>query len=301
MSPTKEGFLLSRVLAHDPWVFVARGTLTPEMVALKRDAQVDSPPLLSLYVLRAAVMATFALPATAFPDARGPCLWRAVLDVLPPKYRRVVVPKAREEAQHGRRVLDACEAMGWLARITNFHTVPPVAQDTRPGKERRRDWELRLLHTALGFDETTPCQGLHAVGIDTTTWHTWVPVPVVRHAFQLRESAALTEQLTWLQDAAGCERYGGCWLPQTPSILWTLSLYMDWPLAAALAVFMREVVGATLRHGVYRPEANHEPPVGTELDALERREQGRDIMNAVFPGLGDALATHEPDDNGTDA
>jgi prophage antirepressor-like protein len=55
---------------------------------------------------------------------------------------------------------------------------------------------------------------------------------------------------------------------------------------------------ALLRTGHYDPQTGHAPPPGQELDALERREQGRDVLNAVAPGLGDTWANHAdlPDD-----
>jgi hypothetical protein len=55
-----------------------------------------------------------------------------------------------------------------------------------------------------------------------------------------------------------------------------------------------EVHSAISRHGYYDPLTNHTPPPGQELDALERREHGRDLMNALIPGIGDALSGQRP-------
>ena len=46
-------------------------------------------------------------------------------------------------------------------------------------------------------------------------------------------------------------------------------------------------------HGYYDPATNHEPPPRRLLDALERREQGRDLMNHIVPGLGDFFADNQ--------
>jgi hypothetical protein len=43
----------------------------------------------------------------------------------------------------------------------------------------------------------------------------------------------------------------------------------------------------------YDPATNHEPPPRRLLDAIETREQGRDLMNNLIPGLGDFFADHE--------
>jgi hypothetical protein len=50
---------------------------------------------------------------------------------------------------------------------------------------------------------------------------------------------------------------------------------------------------AVLRHGYYNPATQHEPPPFKLLDALERREEARDVFNEVAPGLGDWFADTE--------
>ena len=49
-----------------------------------------------------------------------------------------------------------------------------------------------------------------------------------------------------------------------------------------------------MRHGWYDPATGHEPPPGHELTALECREDGRDALNNLIPGMGDALSGHRP-------
>jgi hypothetical protein len=44
---------------------------------------------------------------------------------------------------------------------------------------------------------------------------------------------------------------------------------------------------AIAQHGYYEPARQHEPPPGQELDALEARENARELLNALLPGLGD--------------
>jgi hypothetical protein len=50
-----------------------------------------------------------------------------------------------------------------------------------------------------------------------------------------------------------------------------------------------EYLPAVARHGYYNPDTNHEPPPSQLLDAIERRAQGRDILNNLASGLGDRL------------
>jgi len=54
--------------------------------------------------------------------------------------------------------------------------------------------------------------------------------------------------------------------------------------------FCGEFLPAIHRHGYYDPATNHEPPPSGLLDALEIRESGRDVLNNITPGLGDAIA-----------
>jgi hypothetical protein len=80
--------------------------------------------------------------------------------------------------------------------------------------------------------------------------------------------------------------------------------YLPWPYLAvtcgfisaqpAVAAWLRwfciDLFPALLRHGDYNPATHHEPPPSRLLDAVEFKEQGRDLCNRFFPGLGDALA-----------
>ncbi len=98
-----------------------------------------------------------------------------------------------------------------------------------------------------------------------------------------------------------CER-GGLFLAQDPVLAPALVPLLAWgdlpriihwcrhPVALRYILWMNTVICATMRHGVYRPEANHEPVPGEEIDAIERKEHGRDAINAIIPGLGTALA-----------
>ena len=54
---------------------------------------------------------------------------------------------------------------------------------------------------------------------------------------------------------------------------------------------------AIARYGHYDPARGHAAPVGQELDALERCENARALLNEMLPGLGDATlaaGTEEP-------
>src|SRR4029453_1712452 len=55
-----------------------------------------------------------------------------------------------------------------------------------------------------------------------------------------------------------------------------------------------EVLGALMHHGYYDPETNHTPPAERQLDAIERREEGRGMLNQLMPGMGDFLSGHRP-------
>jgi hypothetical protein len=54
---------------------------------------------------------------------------------------------------------------------------------------------------------------------------------------------------------------------------------------------------AIARYDHYNLERQHEPPPSEILDALERRENARELLNALLPGLGDETleAIQEPD------
>src|SRR6266498_2113726 len=58
-----------------------------------------------------------------------------------------------------------------------------------------------------------------------------------------------------------------------------------------------EYAPAIARYGHYDPAHGHTAPVGQELDALERREGARELLNDLLPGLGDetlAAGAEEP-------
>jgi len=62
-----------------------------------------------------------------------------------------------------------------------------------------------------------------------------------------------------------------------------------------------EYAPAIARHGYYDPAHGHAVPVGYELDALERREGARELLNDLLPGLGDATLAAGTAAPGTDA
>jgi hypothetical protein len=55
-----------------------------------------------------------------------------------------------------------------------------------------------------------------------------------------------------------------------------------------------EVQCALMRHGYYDPLTNHTAPATQQLDAIERREEGRALFNNLMPGMGDFLSGHRP-------
>lgn len=61
-------------------------------------------------------------------------------------------------------------------------------------------------------------------------------------------------------------------------------------VTAWLHWFCIDLLPALQRHGHYNPATNHEPPPSHLLDALELKEEWREMCNRFFPGLGDALA-----------
>jgi hypothetical protein len=65
------------------------------------------------------------------------------------------------------------------------------------------------------------------------------------------------------------------------------------------AWFCGEFLPALSHHGYCNPATHHEPPPSRLLDAMEIREQGRDLLNAIAPGLGDALAREGRDEHRT--
>ena len=85
----------------------------------------------------------------------------------------------------------------------------------------------------------------------------------------------------------------------------SLNDVVDWlsplstlPACQALWSWIRtEYAPAIARYGHYDPARQHEPPPGQELEALERRENARELLNALLPGLGEeTLETlQEPD------
>jgi hypothetical protein len=88
------------------------------------------------------------------------------------------------------------------------------------------------------------------------------------------------------------QRHGKvCWHLPWPSLAVTCGFMSAHPVVAAwLRWLCIEIIPALHRHGHYDPATNHEPPSSSLLDALELKEQGREMCNRFFPGLGDALA-----------
>lgn len=84
--------------------------------------------------------------------------------------------------------------------------------------------------------------------------------------------------------------------------------YLPWPYLAITCGLMSahpavrawlhwyciDLIPALLRHGHYDLATNHEPPPSQLLDALEWKEQGREMCNQFFSGLRDALAGDVP-------
>jgi hypothetical protein len=66
------------------------------------------------------------------------------------------------------------------------------------------------------------------------------------------------------------------------------------PVCIAYQAWFSGVLWAVMRYGHYDPLTNHTPPPGAELAALERREEGRDLLNNLVPGMGDAVAGQRP-------
>jgi hypothetical protein len=61
-----------------------------------------------------------------------------------------------------------------------------------------------------------------------------------------------------------------------------------------------EYAPAIARYGHYDPARGHAAPVGQELNALERREGARELLNDLLPGLGDATLDGAAEEPGTD-
>ena len=63
------------------------------------------------------------------------------------------------------------------------------------------------------------------------------------------------------------------------------------PVAMAYQEWLcSQFLPAISRSGWYDPAHADQPPVGQELTAIEQREQFRDSINAIIPGMGDWLA-----------
>jgi len=83
------------------------------------------------------------------------------------------------------------------------------------------------------------------------------------------------------------------WVPLKPFLL-------HWgqrgrhPVCTTFAWWYTGVISALMRHGYYDPATNDTPPAAQQLDALERREEGRDVMNRLMPGFGDVMSGHRP-------
>jgi hypothetical protein len=92
-----------------------------------------------------------------------------------------------------------------------------------------------------------------------------------------------------------------CWYIPWPYLAVTCGFVSAHPAVTAwLHWFCIDLFPALLRHGSYNPATHHEPPPSLLLDVLEFKEQGREMCNRFFPGLGDALAgdVHRGDADG---
>jgi hypothetical protein len=65
-------------------------------------------------------------------------------------------------------------------------------------------------------------------------------------------------------------------------------------VCVAYSCWHSKVVCALFAHGYYDPATQHTPPADQQLDALERREEGRDVLNTLLPGMGDWIAGQRP-------
>jgi hypothetical protein len=77
----------------------------------------------------------------------------------------------------------------------------------------------------------------------------------------------------------------------------TLLQFLRWgrhPVCMAYVEWECNLFSALVRHGYYDPATQHTPPPGEELTALELREEGRDLLNGLIPGMGDAVAGQRP-------
>ena len=61
-----------------------------------------------------------------------------------------------------------------------------------------------------------------------------------------------------------------------------------------------EYAPAIARYGHYDPARGHAAPVGQELDALERREGARELLNDLLPGLGEETLAACTEETSTD-
>lgn len=77
-------------------------------------------------------------------------------------------------------------------------------------------------------------------------------------------------------------------------ILDHLSVWSTVPACVAYWDWMcGEFMPAIMRHGYYDPARNHEPPPGEELNAIERREGGRDLFSDIIPGFRQQIGSEE--------
>jgi hypothetical protein len=116
----------------------------------------------------------------------------------------------------------------------------------------------------------------------------------------LAEMADVTEAMTHVTRCDVTDRHG------VQHVAVSLTDVVDWlsplstlPACEALWSWIRtEYAPAIARYGHYDPAQQHEAPPGQELDALECRENARELLNAILPGLGDdtlaALAATAP-------
>jgi hypothetical protein len=77
-----------------------------------------------------------------------------------------------------------------------------------------------------------------------------------------------------------------------PDVLAHVTPFARAPVAIAYQTWLCSAfLPAIGRSGWYDPDNAHQPPVGQELTAIEQREDFRESINAIIPGMGDWFGT----------
>jgi len=84
-------------------------------------------------------------------------------------------------------------------------------------------------------------------------------------------------------------------------IIRRLVLHSSLPEAIRVKMTRCDVLLALAKHGHYDPATGHEPPVGQELDAIERKEPFRQITTEAFPGLESLFGDRHDEEDTHDA